>query len=109
MGTIMMGFRMYGLGIVEKSMGTTIMGFRMYGLGIVEKSMGTTIMGFRMYGLGIVEKSMGNYYLRADAVPPTPKKRGRRRLTALEVLQAKSAFCRSQRIFLEAGMFLGKI
>ena len=38
--------------------------------------------------------------LRADAVPPTPKKRGRRRLTALEVLQAKSAFCRSQRIFL---------
>ena len=40
------------------------------------------------------------YYLRADAVPPTSKKRGRRRLTALEVLQAKSAFCRSQRIFL---------
>ena len=38
--------------------------------------------------------------LRADAVPPTPKKRGRRRLTALEVLQAKSAFCRSHRIFL---------
>ena len=33
-------------------------------------------------------------------MPPTPKKRGRRRLTALEVLQAKSAFCRSQRIFL---------
>ena len=32
--------------------------------------------------------------LRADAVPPTPKKRGRRRLTALEVLQAKSASCR---------------
>ena len=32
--------------------------------------------------------------LRADAVPPTPKKRGRRRLTALEVVQAKSAFCR---------------
>ena len=47
--------------------------------------------------------------LRADAAPPTPQKRGRRRLTALEVLQAKSAFCRSQRIFLEAGMFLGKI
>ena len=47
--------------------------------------------------------------LRADAVPPTPNKRGRRRLTALEVVQAKSAFCRSQRIFLEAGMFLGKI
>ena len=42
----------------------------------------------------------GMRYLRADAVPPTPKKRGRRRLTALEVLQAKSAFCRSQRIFL---------
>ena len=40
--------------------------------------------------------------LRADAVPPTPKKRGRRCLTALEVLQAKSGF-------LEAGMFLGKI
>ena len=33
-------------------------------------------------------------------MPPTPKKRGRRRLTALEVLQAKSAFCRSQSIFL---------
>ena len=33
-------------------------------------------------------------------MPPTPKKRGRRRLTALEILQAKSAFCRSQRIFL---------
>ena len=31
-------------------------------------------------------------YLRADAVPPTPKKRGRRRLTALEVLQAKVLF-----------------
>ena len=50
----------------------------------MEKKLETTIMG----------------YLRADAVPPTPKKRGRRRLTALEVLQAKSAFCRSQSIFL---------
>ena len=47
--------------------------------------------------------------LRADAVPPIPKKRGRRRLTALEVLQAKSVFVRPQRIFLDAGMFLGKI
>ena len=48
-------------------------------------------------------EGIGDYYeayLRADAVPPTPKKRGRRRLTVLEVLQAKSAFCRSQRIFL---------
>ena len=37
------------------------------------------------------------YYLRADAVPPTPKKRGRRRLTALEVLQAKSLFAGPRR------------
>ena len=43
--------------------------------------------------------------LRADAVPPTPKKRGRRRLAPLEVLQAKSAFCRSQRIFLRLACF----
>ena len=35
--------------------------------------------------------------LRADAVPPTPKKRGRRRLTALEVLQAKSLFAGPRR------------
>ena len=29
-------------------------------------------------------------------LPPTPKKRGRRGLTALEVLQAKSACCRGE-------------
>ena len=47
--------------------------------------------------------------LRADAVAPTPTKRGRRCLTALEVLQAKSAFLPVPEDFLEAGMFLGKI
>ena len=46
--------------------------------------------------------------LRADAVPPTPKKRGRRRLTALEVLR-KECFLPVPEDFLEAGMFLGKI
>ena len=51
-------------------------------------------------GLPCVHNLDNFHHLRADAVPPTPKKRGRRRLTALEVLQAKSAFCRSQRIFL---------
>ena len=35
-------------------------------------------------------------------MPPTPKKRGRRRLTALEVLPVPEDF-------LEAGMLLGKI
>ena len=36
-------------------------------------------------------------------MPPTPKKRGRRRLTALEVLQAKSLLAGPRR-FSEAGM-----
>ena len=61
--------------------------------------------GAELIGSSIHVFGLRNHYLRADAVPPTPKKRGRRRLTALEVLQARSAFCRSQRIFLRLACF----
>ena len=56
-----------------------------------------TVMLSRMLAMQFSSGSDGHAYLRADAVPPTPKKRGRRRLTALEVLQAKSLFAGPRR------------
>ena len=48
-------------------------------------------------------------YLRADAVPPTPKKRGAATSDGTGGASGKECFLPVPEDFLEAGMFLGKI